>query len=549
MKSVLRFGSLLVLLLVSSLSNSQSLLYQKNGTHEDDYFGYSVSGSGDVNGGGQPDFLVGAYQPASGNGYAKLYSGLNGTLIFNLTPPDVDPCVICCEMAPDNQWFGFSVAIVGDMNNNGKAEFIVGRYYYNNAFGSACVYNDNGTSRFNVNAPNTCGCATTGACRDTSWWFGRSVAGIGDINNDGKSDFIIGAPNLHTNGVRHGAVFVFSGADSSLIVRKDGTQAGSSFGSAVAGVGDVNGDSKPDFIVGAYGYDDGSSANVGTIHVFSGDAASNYTELRQTIGSYAGGRLGWSIAGIGDVTGDGKKDYIVGAPGTNSNKGQAIIFSGSNGNPLHTINGATAGDSLGYSVSGGADVDGGGEIDVIVGAPGRSSEKGTVYLYSSDGWGLIAEKSGSANGDGFGGSVAISGDMNGDERAEFIVGAPYASPGGVHEAGSAYVYYLPENPPVPRINSGSIPDMFTLDQNSPNPFNPATTIRYALPEPAKVELTIYNILGQVVKRLADEYKGAGYHQAVWDGRGQMGRLAPAGIYIYKIQAGDFVQKKKMLLLK
>ncbi|MCI0531301.1 MAG: FG-GAP-like repeat-containing protein [candidate division Zixibacteria bacterium] len=538
MKSILNFCCISVLLLAASISNSQTLLYQRNGTSVDDYFGYSVSGAGDVNGDGKPDFLVGAYLNFLCNGYAKLYSGQNGQLLYTFTPPDTDPCLDIC------QWFGFSAAIVGDMNSNGKSEVVVGRYYYNNAFGSACVYSDNGTLRFNLKAQNTCGCATGAACRDTSWWFGRSVAGIGEINGDGKSDFIIGAPRASPNGIKNaGSAFIYSGADSTLICRKDGTQQNSFFGAAVAGIGKANNDTFPDFAIGAYNYD-----GFGAVYVYSG-AGPNYPLHLQKFGTASGGEFGWSVAGIGDVNGDNKSDFIVGAPRTNSNKGRAIVYSGLNGNLLQTIDGATAGDSLGYSVSGGADVDGDGGVDVIVGAPGRSSAKGTVYVYSSSGWEVIAEKSGAANGDGLGVSVSMSGDMNGDGRAEFVVGAPYASPGGVHEAGSAYVYYLPEFPPVPRVNGNSIPDVFSLDQNYPNPFNPATSIQYRLAEPSNVDLKIFNILGQEVVSLVNEFKGAGQHQVAWDGKDQKGRLVPAGIYIYKIQAGDFVQSKKMLLLK
>ncbi len=95
----------------------------------------------------------------------------------------------------------------------------------------------------------------------------------------------------------------------------------------------------------------------------------------------------------------------------------------------------------------------------------------------------------------------------------------------------------------------TVPTHFELDQNYPNPFNPTSTIRYALPKAAKVELKIYNILGQAVRTLVNEHKEAGYYQADWDGKDQIGRPLSSGVYIYKIQAGDFVETKKMQLIK
>lgn len=89
-----------------------------------------------------------------------------------------------------------------------------------------------------------------------------------------------------------------------------------------------------------------------------------------------------------------------------------------------------------------------------------------------------------------------------------------------------------------------IPTEFALEQNYPNPFNPVTVIKFALPRASRVSLLVYNILGQVVARLADEVREVGYHQVEFDGRS----LA-SGVYFYRIEAGDFVATRKLLLLK
>ncbi len=94
-----------------------------------------------------------------------------------------------------------------------------------------------------------------------------------------------------------------------------------------------------------------------------------------------------------------------------------------------------------------------------------------------------------------------------------------------------------------------LPRFFELGQNYPNPFNPTTTIKYSIPKAAKVELEIYNILGQTVKTLVEEEKPAGFYQVSWDGRDEHGRGVSTGIYLYQIRAGDFVETKKMQFVK
>jgi len=88
-----------------------------------------------------------------------------------------------------------------------------------------------------------------------------------------------------------------------------------------------------------------------------------------------------------------------------------------------------------------------------------------------------------------------------------------------------------------------------LAQNYPNPFNPSTTIKYALQENAEVTLKIYNVLGQVVRTLVNEKQTAGYKLVVWDGTNDIGVQAASGIYIYRIEAKDFVQSKKLILMR
>jgi len=94
-----------------------------------------------------------------------------------------------------------------------------------------------------------------------------------------------------------------------------------------------------------------------------------------------------------------------------------------------------------------------------------------------------------------------------------------------------------------------IPITFALHQNFPNPFNPITTLRYDLPSDALVTLSIYDMLGREITQLVNTHQQAGFKAVQWDATDSMGRAVSAGVYLYKIQAGEFVQTKKMVLLK
>jgi len=89
----------------------------------------------------------------------------------------------------------------------------------------------------------------------------------------------------------------------------------------------------------------------------------------------------------------------------------------------------------------------------------------------------------------------------------------------------------------------------SLGQNYPNPFNPTTTIDFQISESGNTKINIYNINGELVKELLNEEKNRGVHSIFWDGRNNKGEIIPTGTYFYQIQVGDFIQAKKMILLK
>ena len=111
------------------------------------------------------------------------------------------------------------------------------------------------------------------------------------------------------------------------------------------------------------------------------------------------------------------------------------------------------------------------------------------------------------------------------------------------------ISFSPSNSVGVDNRSETLPQRFALEQNFPNPFNPITTLRYELPEDSFVDVSVYDMLGNVVNNLVNTNQSSGYKSIQWDATNNQGQPVSAGVYLYKIQAGDFVDTKKMIFLK
>ncbi len=328
-----------------------SLLHSMHGATALALFGFSVDGVGDLNADGHDDFIVGAPsgENAAGEyvGLVRVHSGLDGTLLH----------LFLGVAEGDN--FGVAVSAAGDVDGDGTPDLIVGANgtdLYGEHSGSAIVFS--GASGVAIHSFH-------GLATDDN--FGRSVAGAGDLNGDGHADLIVGAPQSDGNGLDSGSVRAFSGADGSLLWTASGNSAGDHFGHALDGAGDVDGDGFDDIVVGAY-RDDPNGIDSGCAWVLSGFDGSIIHTLT---GVNAGDEFGISVRTAGDVNGDDVADIVVGARrGTHGiRSGTATVFDGVTGGLLKVFGGDWWADDFGYSVAGVGDLSGDGFGDVVVGAP------------------------------------------------------------------------------------------------------------------------------------------------------------------------------------
>lgn len=278
--------------------------------------------------------------------------------------------------------------------------------------------------------------------------FGAAIAGGwafgSDATGDGLDEVIVGAPESDTICQESGLVRVHASQSFTLWKSIDGPAFGDGAGRSVAGIGDVNQDGVPDVLVGCPLDDSFVSfpfpaviPDCGSAKVISGATGA---VLRTHLGAATGDEFGWSVAALGDLNLDGIGDYAVGAPQRNASTGKAgyaRVYSGANGAQLYSFSGVLAGDQFGFALGGGSDLNQDGRPDLLVGAPG--TVQGTVYAYSGSNGASLGSVQGTASGDQFGYSVAgLGADLNGDGKQDYIVGAPFRD-SLVSDGGAAYV--------------------------------------------------------------------------------------------------------------
>lgn len=479
----------------------------------EDYFGFSVEVIGDLDGDGVVDLAVGA--PLDDSSGPTVNSGAvwilfleaNGTVgAFQKISPDDGG--FSGALGPSDD-FGYDIARLGDVNSDGVEDLAVGAIGDGGPNRGAVwilFMNPDGTVN-DVSGGrkiNTASVGFEGALNDGDW-FGFSVAGLGDFDHDGIMDLAVGSARGNDGGSNKGSVYIiFLLATGGVreFTEISETQGGfpinldlaGEFGSSVSVIGDLDGDSVVDIVVGAH-FDDAGGVDKGALYVIflgaevarirkSGDMVHNEEKISDTVGGFTGvldngDWFGRSLAWLGDLDGDGGMELAVGAP-RDDNGGVPQFLPDEYGavwilslDPSsHTVKshqklsnssgglvwGPTITDQYGRSVTAVGDLDGDNITDLAVGAnldTDGGSARGAVWIVflnangTSRGEQKISDTQGNFSGvleflDNFGTSLASLGDLDGDNITDLAVGAPGDGDGGAGR-GAVYILFLHRN--------------------------------------------------------------------------------------------------------
>lgn len=380
-------------------------------------FGAPVSGDGDADGDGVPDFIVGS--PAADDptgiqnaGAVQVFSGLDGSLLH----------ILYGEQAGNG--FGSAVDFIGDVDGDGRSDFAVGSPGFSPqppfvlTAGSVYIFSGlTGARLFRVDSPN-------GKER-----FGQSVAGVGDVDGDAVPDVAAGMSCSGCSSFKGGAVRVISGSNGSII-RLDFFPGPAllQLGYDVGAAGDANADGTPDVVASAV-LGGATVPAAGDVYVYDGG---NFSNISMSSGDDPLDAYGASVGPAGDSDGDGFDDVVVGDTGDSNDggatfPGSATVVRGQNGTTIRKVWGVEDFSLFGQSVDGDFDVDGDDVPDFAVGAPfqdvGAAANKGVLHVFSGASGVELFTLGGDNVDDSFSTDVHGAGDVDGDGREDLIVGS------------------------------------------------------------------------------------------------------------------------------
>jgi len=471
----------------------------------------NISRVGDVNGDGYNDFMIASRTGLTrkDQGIVQLYLG-SSTLDLTL---DVTFHYPCCDSLNN---LG-NASEIGDVNGDGYDDFVISGAFGDYGFVRGKVFIYYGGETIDT-IP-----AVEFYENTVQDYFGSVVEELGDLNKDSYDDFAICSSYNWTDGKGH--VYLFWGGDTITWDRSINFASniiGDFFGESATNIGDVNDDGFEDIAIGApagllgddtskvyifyggliidttkdYTLYDGSIFNIGNINL---DNKIEFIFYNGTIRIYSGldSLISFvcylSSTTFGDINKDGYDDFIIGFTNHRNN------------------------DSL---MVGGAFVYFGGEnIDTTF----------KIKLEGENKWDEFSR-------------IMTTADINGDGFDELFVFAPNY-PDYENPLGKVYIYSYKKLTDIDD-NKENFLNNFELQQNYPNPFNPVTSIQYAIGSRQFVTLKIYDVLGKEVATLVNEEKPSGHYEINFNAS----NLA-SGIYYYQLRAGEFVETKKMTLLK
>ena len=524
-------------------------------------FGAWVGTAGDVNGDGFSDVIVSADSYDNGQtdeGRAFVYHGSAGGL-------GGSPAWTAeSGQANAHMW---KVATAGDVNADGYSDVMVAAHDYDNGqIDEGRVWGFLGSA--------------TGLRANPAWTFesqqesaklGYALGTAGDVNGDGFSDIIIGAPSYTIHQSDEGKAYVFQGEPDGISILPTWTswtnQAGAAFGWSVGTAGDVNGDGYSEIIVAAPGYDD-DQINEGRVWMCNGSSTGTQQAHTLFIDSDQDGAELGQVATAGDVNGDGYSDVIIGAnkyDNGQSNEGRAFVYLGNAGGGLDRIprqartNNSAPIDLLGLSDSGTSF-----RLKSLARTP---AGRGRVRLQWEvkpagvpfNGAGLVTSSAVNTGAPtGAGSAVTLSALVTGltpetlyHWRLRVLTDSPFFPrsrwlwlPGN---AGNEADVRTRTN--IIGITDSSSPEspQLLLQRSVPNPFTTSTQVGYTLPEAGRLRLAVYDVTGRQVAMLADGVERAGHYEVTWNGRASGGKQLPAGVYFLRFEFAGAIETQKIVL--
>jgi len=393
------------------------VLHEFVGEAAGDQFGWIGRNAGDCDGDGVNDILLSAPTHATSGpaaGCIYVYSGKTKALLFRH------------EGQPGDQ-LGIGIERAGDVNGDGHADVIAGAPGAAKGHGQALVFSGKDGSVLRT---------FQGEARGDN--FGRKVASAGDADGDGCADLLVGADGCDALGADSGRAYLFSGKDGKQLLALDGEDAGDKFGVSLCGT-TVGGST---WI--AVGAGDAGDRKGGRVYVF--EYRDGEPELAWTIeADETGSGLGrMFLSYLGDVDGDGFPDVYASDWENNArgpSTGRIYVCSGRSGEPLLTLTGEHRGDGFGIGTADVGDVTGDGRADLLIGAWQNAEgapSGGKCYLYSGADGSLVDSWICTLAGETFGFDTTGMGDLDGDGVTDYLITNAWSGVAG-KQSGRAFL--------------------------------------------------------------------------------------------------------------
>lgn len=347
-------------------SDSRTFVIESSETAS--FLGSALANLGDLDGDGVDELALGAFGADRGRGRASIFR------MFDDAP------LSCSEGARADELYGLALDVVGDVNGDGVADWIVG------APGAEPKGIASGCARLLSGKDGSILREYIGETPHDE--FGASVAGAGDVDRDGVADFLIGSPGIARKGYAIGRAALYSGRTLETLRLWGGESGEDRFGGLVAGLGDVDGDGFADVAVSALQV---LGPRPGYVRIYSGIDG---LMIGRYGGKDPGDAFGTSIASLGDVDGDGAGELAIGAYLASQHAagaGSVQVISIDHGRVRYTLHGETAGEQFGAALATLADLDGDGAKELAIGSPRAGRGAGSVRIVSGKSGATLTE--------------------------------------------------------------------------------------------------------------------------------------------------------------